>query len=84
MGQPLDQVFAEHANHQDAAENEDGVDAEAALLLPVDVLEVEPEGELVQRQRRPDTKGDRPQTGDQVGDRAPSSELDQGHVAGHQ
>src|ERR1035437_845301 len=84
VDQPSDQVPAKNANHEDAAEDEDGVDADAALLLPVDVLEVEPERELVQRQRRPDAKSKCPQARDQVGDRAPSSELDQGHVADHQ
>ena len=36
-----------------------GVDRDAALLLPVDVLEVEQEGELVERERHAAPEGDR-------------------------
>ena len=43
--------------HDHAADEEDGVHRRAALLAPVDVVEVEDQGELVEHQRQPDTEG---------------------------
>ena len=46
-------------HRREAPEQDDGVDALAALLVPVVVGEVEPEGELVERQRGGEAGGQR-------------------------
>ncbi len=50
---------AQHAQRQDGGGDDDGVDALPPLLRPVDILEVQPERELVERQRGADPEQDR-------------------------
>ena len=49
----------ERAPEEDAAEDRERLDALPALALPVDVAQVEPQGELVEDQRRADSVGER-------------------------
>src|SRR4029077_12774331 len=65
-------------NRQQAGEYEDDVDAHAALALPVDVLTVQPERELVERERGADAEEDRGEAGDPA---RPDAHLEQPHVA---
>src|SRR5713226_2703199 len=62
-------------------EDDDRIDARTARLLPVDVLQVEPESELIQRERSSDSIGD----GGEARQPARAHGLfDQPHVADHQ
>src|SRR5713226_663347 len=55
---------APDANREQAGEYEHDVDAHAALALPVDVLQVQPERKLVERERGADAEEDRGEAGD--------------------
>ena len=72
---------APDADRQRGDEDHHGVDALPAGVRPVDVLQVEPQRELVQRQRGAGPVGDRAQAGDPV--RA-GADLEQPYVANQQ
>src|SRR6267143_3999607 len=55
---------APDADGQQGREDHDGVDAHSARPCPVDILEVEPQRELVERQRRGDSVGKRGRAGE--------------------
>src|SRR5712691_6488262 len=69
---------APDADREQAAEDEHDVDAHTALALPVNVLQVQPERELVERQRGADAEEDRGEAGDPA---RPDAHLEQPHVA---
>src|SRR5258705_3089317 len=66
------------ADREQAGEYEQDVHAHAALALPVDVLQVQPERELVERERGADAKQDRGEAGDPA---RTDAHLEQPHVA---
>src|SRR6266849_5367024 len=68
---------APDANREQAGEYEHDVDAHSALAIPVDVLQVQPERKLVERQRGADAEEDRGEAGDPA---RPDAHLEQPHV----
>src|SRR5262245_53564894 len=61
LGQPPDfpqdvddELLPQQKEAEDRCRDDDGIDAGAPLLRPVDVLQVKPECELIERQRRAD------------------------------
>src|ERR1700694_1993979 len=77
--------IAPDSDRQKGGEDHNSVNAFAAFARPVDVLEVEPQGELVERQRRPDPVGDGRRAGEPAWNtRLAGPLLDQPHVPDHQ
>ena len=55
LTQFMEELAAENSDCEQAAEEEDGIDTAASLALPIDVFEVEPEREFIEREARSDT-----------------------------
>src|SRR5581483_9218254 len=79
------EVEAEEVEDGDAAGEDDGVDALAALGLPVDIGEAQPEGELVEHERGADAEDDGEEINRAAGDEdeAEVAAQEHEHHAGH-